>query len=122
MANETMGTGGPTVGGYDSKKTAVEQRLDEKKSAPWEGETTQRIEYQTAKVPSLVYLMAAGLSIAASVTLFGMRRPLSAIFVGLWPPTFLLLGNYNKMVKIAEALTRQQQPLGKSSSSVTARA
>ena len=69
--------------------------------APYEGEVTRRIERETSRAPSLVYLVAAGVSVLGSLALMAMRRPLSAIFVGLWPPTFLLLGNYNKMVKLA---------------------
>ena len=67
---------------------------------PREGQTTRNIDYQTAKMPSTAFLLAAGLSVAGSLALFALRRPISAIFVGLWPPTFLLLGNYNKMIKL----------------------
>lgn len=65
-----------------------------------EGKTTTAIERQTAKVPSDLFLFAAGGSIAASLTLKILGRDKDALFVGQWAPTFLLLGIYNKIVKI----------------------
>ena len=65
-----------------------------------EGKVTTAIERQTAKVPSDLFLLAAGGAIAASLTLKMMGRDKDALFVGQWAPTFLLLGIYNKMVKI----------------------
>ena len=85
--------------------TGVESKLDQIKGRPAEGPVTSRVEYQTAKVPSLIFLAAAGASVIGSVFLFAFKKPLTAIFVGLWPPTFLLLGNYNKMVKLVNELT-----------------
>jgi hypothetical protein len=66
-----------------------------------EGKWTKRIENQTAKVPSIVFLNLALAGIAYSA-LHKMIRPKSTIpnFVGLLVPTFLLLGLYNKIVKI----------------------
>jgi hypothetical protein len=65
-----------------------------------EGPAATAIERQTAKLPSDLFLWAAGGSIAASLTLKMMGRPKDSLFVGQWAPTFLLLGIYNKMVKI----------------------
>ncbi|MBE0543373.1 MAG: hypothetical protein IH623_18675 [Verrucomicrobia bacterium] len=65
-----------------------------------EGKTATAIERQTAKVPSDVFLWSAGASIAASLTLKMMGRKHEALFVGQWAPTFLLLGIYNKLVKL----------------------
>lgn len=65
-----------------------------------EGKTATAIERHTAKVPSDVFLWAAGASIAASLTLKMMGRKHDALFVGQWAPTFLLLGTYNKLVKL----------------------
>jgi hypothetical protein len=65
-----------------------------------EGQTATAIESQTAKVPSDVFLWAAGGSIATSLVLKMMRRNHDALFVGQWAPTFLLLGLYNKLVKL----------------------
>lgn len=85
-----------------------------------EGPIARRIEQQTAKIPSDVFLWAAGVSVLASlalqvigmtsrsgrVGLFGgpvhatTREPLAG-FVGMWVPSLLLLGVYNKIVKVA---------------------
>jgi hypothetical protein len=86
-----------------------------------EGPIARKIEQQTAKLPSDLFLWAAGAAIAASLTLEVMgilrrqrrgilRRPFDrrtkmsaplASFVGLWAPSLLLLGIYNKIVKVA---------------------
>lgn len=67
---------------------------------PSEGKLTRTIERQTAKVPSVVYLGLAFLSMGLSLTLASRSdRKDNANFVGLWAPTFLLLGLYNKIVK-----------------------
>lgn len=64
-----------------------------------EGPIARAIEKQTAKLPSDTFLWLAGASIATSLTLklFGNRD--TAVFVGQWAPTFLILGVYNKLVK-----------------------
>lgn len=72
-----------------------------------EGKTTTAIERQTAKVPSDLFLLAAGGSIATSLTLKMMGRDKDALFVGQWAPAFLLLGIYNKIVKIFGTDPRQ---------------
>lgn len=65
-----------------------------------EGKVASAIEEQTAKIPSDVYLWAAFGSIAASLALKFMGKDKTALFVGQWAPTFLILGNYNKIVKV----------------------
>lgn len=90
-----------------------------------EGPIARAIEKRTAKIPSDVYLWAAGISVLASLALeaigimrgetrsafgrrsFGRRMrgatahtPLAG-FVGMWVPSLLLLGVYNKIVKVA---------------------
>lgn len=66
-----------------------------------EGELTKRIEEQTAKVPSVGFLgLAIGsMALSAGLALFSERKEL-ANFVGLWAPSFLLIGIYNKIVKL----------------------
>ena len=66
-----------------------------------EGFVARAIEQQTAKLPSDTFLWMAGGSIAASLTLKFMGRDKDAVFVGQWAPTFLILGLYNKLVKVA---------------------
>ena len=66
-----------------------------------EGAVARAIEQQTARLPSDTFLWMAGGSIAASMTLKLMGRDKDALFVGQWAPTFLILGLYNKLVKVA---------------------
>ncbi len=65
-----------------------------------EGRVAKAIEQQTAKLPSDLFLWAAGASIATSLVLKMAKRERDAEFIGLWAPTFLLLGVYNKIVKV----------------------
>lgn len=67
-----------------------------------EGEVATTIERQTAKIPSDVFLWAAGASILGSLALKAMDRDEDAQFVGQWAPTFLVLGTYNKLVKLLD--------------------
>ena len=66
-----------------------------------EGPVARAIEQQTAKLPSDTFLWLAGASIATSLTLKIMGQRHNALFVGQWAPTFLILGLYNKLVKVA---------------------
>jgi hypothetical protein len=65
-----------------------------------EGVVARSIEQQTAKVPSDVFLWGAlgsmGISLALQLT--GKER--QALFVGQWAPSLLILGLYNKLVKL----------------------
>jgi hypothetical protein len=65
-----------------------------------EGIVARTIEQQTAKIPSDFFLWAAGLSIIGSLLLKARGRHQDALFVGQWPAPFLLLGVYNKLVKL----------------------
>jgi hypothetical protein len=65
-----------------------------------EGPVARTIEQQTAKLPSDTFLWAGLGSIAASAILMLAGEAKKANFVGQWAPTFLILGLYNKMVKL----------------------
>lgn len=65
-----------------------------------EGELTKRLEYYTSRVPSGVYLGLALGSVALSAVLHAAGRKNDSQFVGHWVPTILLLGLYNKFVKV----------------------
>lgn len=65
-----------------------------------EGTVAKAIEQQTAKLPSDTFLWLAGGSIAASLTMKLMGQDKHANFIGQWAPTFLILGLYNKLVKL----------------------
>jgi hypothetical protein len=66
-----------------------------------EGVVARTIEEQTAKLPSDTFLWLAGGSIIGSLMLKLSGRDHEALFVGQWAPTFLILGLYNKLVKVA---------------------
>lgn len=66
-----------------------------------EGTVARTIEQQTAKLPSDLFLWAAGASIAGSLLLQFSGKQHESLFVGQWAPTFLILGLYNKLVKVA---------------------
>lgn len=65
-----------------------------------EGPVARAIEQQTAKLPSDTFLWAAFASIGLSLALKLTGNTHKALFVGQWAPTFLLLGIYNKLVKL----------------------
>ena len=66
-----------------------------------EGSVAKSIEQQTAKIPSDVFLWAAGGAIATSAVFQLLRKPKASLFLGQWVAPFLLLGVYNKIVKVA---------------------
>jgi len=61
---------------------------------------TGTIERQTSQIPSSVFLGLAIGSMAASLVLKLAKRHDWALFVGQWAAPFLIMGNYNKMVKL----------------------
>ena len=65
-----------------------------------EGKIANAIESKTAHLPSELFLIAAGGSIATALALKISGRDKDALFVGQWAAPFLLLGIYNKMVKM----------------------
>lgn len=78
--------------------------VEQENSAPrkmTEGPVARAIEKRTAQLPSDLFLWAAlgSIVLSASLQLTGRRQP--ANFVGHWAPTFLTLGLYNKLVKVA---------------------
>ena len=73
--------------------------MKEFKSDFTEGRVARGIEERTAKLPSDLFLWAAFASIGTSLVLKMTGRTESALFVGQWAPTLLILGTYNKMVK-----------------------
>jgi hypothetical protein len=66
-----------------------------------EGAVARMIEEQTAKLPSDTFLWAAIASMGVSAFLHLTDRKQESQFVGQWAAPFLLLGVYNKLVKIA---------------------
>ncbi len=66
-----------------------------------EGPVARQIEHYTAQMPSDWFLWAAGASVLGSLTLHALGRKEDAQFMGHWAPTLLILGLYNKVVKVA---------------------
>lgn len=65
-----------------------------------EGFIARTLEEQTAKLPSDVWLWAAFGSMGMALFLRLNDRKDESLFVGQWAAPFLLLGVYNKLVKI----------------------
>lgn len=65
-----------------------------------EGRIAKAIEEQTTRFPSDAFLWAAFGSIMASFVLRTMNKKDESNFVGQWAPTLLILGMYNKMVRL----------------------
>ncbi|MEO8861184.1 MAG: hypothetical protein ABI358_07145 [Ginsengibacter sp.] len=75
--------------------------MDEiKNPAHKEGELAKSIEEQTAKIPSDVFLWAALGSMGVSLALKFSGNKHNSLFIGQWAAPFLLLGIYNKLVKL----------------------
>ena len=65
-----------------------------------EGPVAKAIEEQTSKLPSDLFLWGALGSIGISLTLKLMGKKQDALFIGQWAAPILLLGLYNKLVKL----------------------
>ena len=65
-----------------------------------EGQVAKTIEKYTAAVPSDVYLWTALGTMALSLGLFIAGRKHSSMFFGQWAPSILIMGLYNKLVKV----------------------
>lgn len=69
-------------------------------SSEREGLTTKLIESQTAKIPSGAFLtLGIGAMALSWVMLLTGQRNI-ANFLGTWVPTILIIGLYNKLVKL----------------------
>ena len=79
----------------------IGEKFQERSSGQYEeGAVAKTIEGRTAKLPSDLFLWIAGGAIAGSLTLKALGQKETANFVGMWVPTILILGVYNKMVKL----------------------
>jgi hypothetical protein len=65
-----------------------------------EGKIARSIEEQTAKLPSDVFLWASLGSIALALTTQIAGKRHASLFLGQWAAPFLILGLYNKLVKL----------------------
>lgn len=84
---------------------AAEESLQVYENAPIarsehdEDSITRLIEQQTAKIPSTLFLVAGlgAMTLSLAFELAGSQR--WSRFVGMWAPTLLIVGVYNKLVK-----------------------
>lgn len=67
-----------------------------------EGTFTRIVEEQTAKIPSSVFLVISLGVMAATAALELSGQTRWSRFVGMWVPSLLSMGIYNKIVKIAD--------------------
>lgn len=65
-----------------------------------ESSLTRLLEQQTAKISSDVFLAAAFAAMAAAVFFEVSGRRRAGRFVGMWPGPLLVMGVYNKLVKV----------------------
>jgi hypothetical protein len=65
-----------------------------------EGPVAKAIESQTAKLPSDLFLWTSVGAMAPSLTFKLLGKKHTALFIGQWAAPFLLLGIYNKIVKV----------------------
>lgn len=90
-----------TVENATSKVANFVEGMDKRvrKGESREDRFTGAIEAQTSKLPSSTFLGLAVGSMAVSLTLKIMGKDDWSLFVGQWAAPFLIMGNYNKMVK-----------------------
>lgn len=83
-------------------QNGMDSSTDESKSVEHsEGVVARTIEEQTARMPSDLFLWAALGAIGTSAALEFSGNHEKSQFVGQWVAPFLLLGVYNKLVKVA---------------------
>jgi hypothetical protein len=94
---------GSNMGSSSQSQTGMQQRNMSGNPRPEhsEGQVARTIEEQTAKLPSDTFLWAAlgSMAISAALQIAGNQK--TSLFIGQWAPSFLLLGLYNKIVKVA---------------------
>lgn len=90
-----------STGQGGSESTAFSNSFDTQASQQSEGSVARTIEQQTSKLPSDLFLWAAFGAIGVSAILEFAGNHDKSRFVGQWVSPFLLLGVYNKIVKVA---------------------
>ena len=74
-----------------------------------EGPIAKGIERQTSKIPSDVFLWAALGSLGVGAAMQAMNYKHRGLFMSQIAPTLLLLGVYNKIVKVAGSDSAEKQ-------------
>lgn len=80
--------------------TSTSGSFDKSKGGTKEGPIAKMIEKQTSKIPSDVFLGLAIGAMTTSLVLQIMGKKKESNFIGQWAPTILILGLYNKIVKV----------------------
>ena len=65
-----------------------------------EGSITRFIEHGAAKIPSNFFLTVALGAMCLSLALELGRKRRASRFIGMWPGPLLVMGVYNKLVKV----------------------
>jgi hypothetical protein len=94
----------------DAEARRDEQRSDRMEERK-EGRMTRKVEHKTSKVPSMTFLGLAVGSMVASAALMISEKKQLANFVGQWAPTILILGLYNKIVKVERELMERREAI-----------
>ena len=96
----------------EQAKHAFERVVDE--VTPSEPRRTARIvqaiEERTARIPAISFMgLAVGsMVLSAALEVFSKRKEYGK-FVGLWAPSFLMMGIYNKLLHLESPETLQQR-------------
>ena len=77
---------------------------------PEEGKVAKTIEKRTQRIPSDIFLWSALGTLGLAAVLQSTNRKHTGLLISQLAPTFLLLGVYNKLVKVAgsDAYDRNQ--------------
>ena len=65
-----------------------------------EGPVAEAIEQQTAKLPSDIFLWGGLGALATAAVSFATGKRHEALLIGQWAAPILILGMYNKLVKL----------------------
>jgi len=83
-----------------TQQTDIGHYMQEKQEQQ-EGPVARAIEQQAAKLPSDLFTWAAYGAMGVSLCCKLKGKDHHALFFGQWVPTFLILGLYNKLMKVA---------------------
>jgi hypothetical protein len=99
-----------TGGAMQNEQTATERIIQRGSSSNGhggskpehrEGPVAATIEDQTAKLPSDIFLWGSIGAMAASAVLQIVGQRKTSLFIGQWVAPILIMGLYNKIVKVA---------------------
>lgn len=71
-----------------------------RREAHAEGSLTRAVEQATAKIPSSAFLSASIVAMLLSMGYEAAGKHRASRFIGMWAPTLLIMGVYNKLVKV----------------------